>query len=136
MKKYLGIALLLALSMLGAGCSGGSSSSASLSSQSPGVFVTGEDAPLASVVGFDVTINSITLNGNNGSPQVLSTPTTVDFARLLGLRSPLAFKTVPADTYNSVTFSLSSPAITWVDMSTAPPTLSTINATFSPTTSS
>jgi hypothetical protein len=136
MKKYLGIALLVALSMLGASCSGGSSSP-SLSSQSPAVFVTGEDAPLASVVGFDVTINSITLNGNNGSPQVLSTPTTVDFARLLGLRSPLAFNTVPADTYNSVTFSLSSPAITWVDMSTTPPSIGTpISAYFNPTTGS
>ena len=87
--------------------------------------------------GFQVTINSITLNGNNGSPQVLSTPTTVDFARLLGLRSPLAFNTVPADTYNSATFSLSSPAITWVDMSTTPPSIGApISAYFSPTTGS
>jgi len=136
MKRFLGITLLLALSMLGASCGAGSNSSSTLSSQSSAVFVTGEDAPLASVVGFDVTINSITLTGNNGSPQVLSTPTTVDFARLLGLRSPLAFNTVPADTYNSATFSLSNPVISYVDMSTAPPTLSTINATFSPTTSS
>jgi hypothetical protein len=136
MKKILGIALLLALSMVGVGCGAGSNSSTSASSQSSAVFVTGEDAPLASVVGFDVTINSITLTGNNGSPQVLSTPTTVDFARLLGLRSPLGFNTVPADTYTSATFSLSTPVISYVDMSTSPPTLSTINATFSPTTDS
>jgi hypothetical protein len=136
MKKILGIALLLALSMVGVGCGAGLNSSTSASSQSSAVFVTGEDAPLASVVGFDVTINSITLTGNNGSPQVLSTPTTVDFARLLGLRSPLGFNTVPADTYTSATFSLSTPVISYVDMSTSPPTLSTINATFSPTTDS
>jgi hypothetical protein len=137
MKKFLGIALSLALAMLGASCGGGSNSSQVLSSQSPAVFVTGEDAPLASVVGFEVTINSITLNGNNGAPQVLSTPTTVDFARLLGLRSPLAFNTVPADTYNSVTFSLSNPAISWVDMSTTPPSIGApISAYFSPTTGS
>ncbi|MGA9073171.1 MAG: hypothetical protein WB368_03610, partial [Candidatus Sulfotelmatobacter sp.] len=68
MKRFLGITLLLALSMLGASCGAGSNSSTTPSSQSPAVFVTGEDAPLASVVGFDVTINSITLNGNNGSP--------------------------------------------------------------------
>ena len=60
MKKFLGIALLLALSMLGVGCSGSSTSSSNSSSQPAAVFVTGEDAPLASVVGFDVTINSIT----------------------------------------------------------------------------
>lgn len=137
MKRILGIALLLALSMLAAGCSGTSNSSnspTSPSAQSAGVFVTGEDAPLASVVGFDVTINSITLTGSSNSPQVLSTATTVDFARLLGLRSPLAFNSVPADTYTSATFSLSNPVISYVDMSTTPPTLSTINGTFSPTT--
>jgi hypothetical protein len=133
MKKSFGIALLLALSMLGASCGVGSNSS--LSSQSAGVFVTAEDAPLASVVGFDVTINSITLTGSKGSPLVLSTPTTVDFARLLGLRSPLAFNSVPADTYTSATFTLSNPAISWVDMSTTPPSIGApISAYFSPTT--
>ncbi len=136
MKKFLGIVLLLALSMVAASCGSNSSTSSSSTptGQSASVFVTGEDAPLASVVGFNVTINSITLTGNNGSPQVLSTPTTVDFARLLGLRSPLAFNTVPADTYTSATFSLSNPLISYVDMSTNPPSLSTINGTFSPTT--
>jgi hypothetical protein len=136
MKRILGITLLFALAMLGVACGAGSNSSTSLASQSSAVFVTGEDAPLASVVGFDVTINSITLSGSKGSPQVLSTATTVDFARLLGLRSPLAFNTVPADTYTSATLSLSSPVISYVDMSTTPPTLSTINGQFSPTTGS
>ncbi len=136
MKRFLGTTLLLALAMLGVGCSSSSNSSPSSSSQSSAVFVTAEDAPLASVVGFNVTINSITLTGKNGSPQVLSTAATVDFARLLGLRSPLAFNTVPADTYTSATFSLSNPLISYVDMSTNPPTMSTITGQFSPTTGS
>ena len=138
MKRFLGIALLFAIAMLQLGCGSSSTSSRAPtpSSQSPAVFVTGEDAPLSSVVGFNVTINSITLTGSNGSPQVLSTATTVDFARLLGLRSPLAFSTVPADTYTSATFSLSNPVISYVDMSTTPPSMSTINGQFSPTTSS
>ncbi|MGA9390298.1 MAG: DUF4382 domain-containing protein [Candidatus Sulfotelmatobacter sp.] len=138
MKRSLGITFLVALCLLAASCSSASKSSTapSPSAQSSSVFVTGEDAPLASVVGFDVTINSITLNGNNNSPQVLSSSTTVDFARLLGLRSPLAFNSVPADTYNSATFSLSNPVISYVDMTTTPPTLTTLNGTFSPTTNS
>lgn len=133
MKRYLGITLLFALAMIGLGCTSSSNSSSSnnsQTSQSASVFVTGEDAPLASVVGFDVTINSITLSGQNSSPQVLSSATTVDFARLLGLRSPLAFNSVPSDTYSSATFSLSAPVISYVDMSTTPPSLSTINGTF------
>ncbi len=134
MKKLIGIVLSLALTTLGVGC-GSSSNSSSSSPQPANVFVTGEDAPLASVVGFDVTINSITLNGgNNASAQILATPTTVDFARLLGLRSPLGFSSVAPGTYTSATFSLSTPVISYVDMSTNPPTLSTINGTFSPTT--
>ena len=100
------------------------------------MFVTGEDAPLASVVGFNVTINSITLNGTTVRRRYYPRPTTVDFARLLGLRSPLGFNSVPADTYNSATFSLSSPVISYVDMSTTPPSLNTINGQFSPTTGS
>jgi hypothetical protein len=135
MRRIYGIVLLLALSMLGSSCGAGSNSSTPPPSQSASVFVTGEDAPLASVVGFDVTINSITLTGSKGSPLVLSTATTVDFARLLGLRSPLAFNSVPPDTYTSATFNLSNPAISWVDMSTTPPSIGApISAYFSPTT--
>src|SRR6202451_36755 len=138
MKRFFAIALLLGLCLRGAGCGSSSSTTSSTSTttnaQSASVFVTGEDAPLASVVGFDLTINSITLSGTKGTPQVLSTATTVDFARLLGLRSPLAFNTVPADNYSSATFSISNPVISYVDMSATPPTLSTLNGQFSPTT--
>ncbi|MFI5102850.1 MAG: DUF4382 domain-containing protein, partial [Terriglobales bacterium] len=129
MKRFfaLSAAALLATIML-VGCGSNSSTSTPPGqSQSGNVFVTGEDAPLPSVVGLDVTINSITLTGQNNSPQVLSTPTTVDFARLLGLRSPLAFHSVPADTYSSATFVLASPVISYVDMSQNPPALNTIN---------
>jgi hypothetical protein len=79
MKKCSGITFLLALCLLAASCgwSSNRTSSGTPSSQPAGaVFVTAEDAPLASVVGFDVTINSITLKGNNGSPQVETIQTT------------------------------------------------------------
>jgi len=130
MKKFLGFALLCALSMIGLGCGSNSSSSLSSNPQSAGVFMTGEDAPLASVVGFDVTLNSVTLNGQDGSTAtVISTPVTVDFARLLGLRSPLAFNTVGPDTYTSATFVLANPVISYVDMTQNPPALNKINGT-------
>jgi hypothetical protein len=128
MKKSLGIAVLLALTMMGMGC--GSNSSTSGGQNQPGnVFVTGEDAPLSSVVGFNVTLNSVTLNGQDGTTAtVISTPTTVDFARLIGLRSPLAFNSVPADTYVSATFVLANPVIDYVTLS--PVAMNTINGTF------
>jgi hypothetical protein len=138
MKRILGIFLMFSLCLLAASCGSSSHSSTSsntTSAQSGNVFVTGEDAPLASVVGFDVTINSITLTGSNGTPQILSTPTTVDFARLLGLRSPLGFNSVPADTYTSATFTLANPVISYVQLNPAP-VVSTLNGTFSPSTNS
>jgi hypothetical protein len=130
MKKFFGLALLFALSTMGMGC--GSNSSSSSNPQSASVFITGEDAPLPSVVGFNVTLNSVTLNGQDGSTAtVISTPVTVDFARLLGLRSPLAFGAVKPDTYTSATFVLANPSISWVDMTQTPPALGApITATF------
>jgi hypothetical protein len=130
MKKIfaLSAAALLATVVL-VGCGANSSNSISSGTQPANVFVTGEDAPLFSVVSFQLTINSITLNGQNNSPQVISSPTTVDFARLLGLRSPLAFNSVPADTYNSATFVLANPVISYIDMTQTPPALNKINGT-------
>jgi Domain of unknown function (DUF4382)/Domain of unknown function (DUF5666) len=130
MRKFIALGVLLALAMIGLGC-GSSKSSTSLSQNTSGnVFMTGEDAPLASVVAFNVTLNSVTLNGSGSMATVISTPTTVDFARLLGLRSPLAFNSVPAGTYTSATFVLANPVITYVDMTQTPPALNTINGTF------
>jgi len=130
MKRFFALTatILLATLML-VGCGSNSSNPNPGQSQSGNVFVTGEDAPLPSVVGLNLTINSITLNGQSNSPQVISTPTTVDFARLLGLRSPLAFNSVPADTYSSATFVLANPVISWVDMSQNPPAVSPMPGT-------
>ncbi len=113
MKRFFALTTLVLLATLVlTGCgSTASSSTPPAQSQHGNVFVTGEDAPLPSVVGFDVTINSITLNGQSNTPQVVSTPTTVDFARLVGLRSPLAFNAVPAHTYSSATFVLAGAVI-------------------------
>jgi len=60
---------------------------------------------------------------------VLSQPTTVDFGRLMGLRSLLGFETVAPGTYTSATFNLSNPVIYYVDMTTNPPTLGSMNGT-------
>jgi hypothetical protein len=128
MKKFLGIALLSALSIVGIGC--GSNSASQSSNAQASVFMTGEDAPLSSVVGFNVTLNSVTLNGQDSSTAtVISTPTTVDFARLVGLRSPLSFNSVPANTYVSATFVLANPVISYVTL-TPTPTVTTMNGTF------
>jgi hypothetical protein len=88
------------------------------------------------VVSLNLTINSVTLTGMNNSPQLVSSPFTVDFARLVGLRAPLGFSAVPADTYSSATFVLSSPVINYIS-AVNPPQVTTLNGTFaSPTSTS
>jgi len=138
MKRYLVCTTLLALIALTfAACGGGSSSSNNNSGNSQAqVFVTGEDAPLPSVVSFYITINSITLNNSSSTQTVLSTPTTVDFGRLMGLRSLLGFNTVAPGTYTSATFNFSNPVIYFVALTqpsvgtcqgSQPPMLCSIN---------
>jgi len=138
MKRFLLLFGLLAfstLSLVDCGAGGGSSSNNNNGANSQAqVFVTGEDAPLPSVVSFYITINSITLNNSSSNVQVLSKPTTVDFGRLMGLRSLLGFNTVPSGTYTSATFSLSSPVIYYVNMTTNPPSVASINGTLTQST--
>lgn len=135
MKRFLALSALLALCGLSLmGCGGGTGSTLSTNPQAGAVFVTGEDAPLPSVVSLNLTINSITLTGASNSPQLVSSPITVDFARLVGLRAPLAFNAVPPDTYTKATFVLSSPVINFLS-AVNPPQVSTLNGTFTNPTS-
>lgn len=132
MKRILSFAALTGILVTAIACGGGPASSGGQkgsSSNPTAVFITGEDAPLPSVVSFFVTINSITLNNSSGSVTVLSTPTNVDFGRLVGLRSLLGFSTVAPGTYTSATFNLTNPVINYINLSTNPPSLGTIQGT-------
>jgi uncharacterized protein DUF4382 len=136
MRRLSGVSATLGLLVLALGCGGpaGSGGGFGSSNKQSAVFITGEDAPLPSVVSFFVTINSITLNNSSGSVTVLNTPTTVDFGRLVGLRSLLGFSPVAPGTYTSATFSLANPIINYVNLSTNPPSLGTINGTLTTST--
>jgi Domain of unknown function (DUF4382) len=131
------LALLVPLALLAACGGGGQSAGGGTQNQQGSVFVTGEDAPLSSVVGFNVTIDKITLNNSTSTITALSTPTAVDFGRLMGLRSLLAFNTVQPGTYTSatITFENSNPAplINYVDMSTNPPSVQELTGSFNQT---
>jgi hypothetical protein len=112
-------------------CGGGSSQTTSVATaQSGTVFVTGSDAPIPSVLAFQVTITSVTLSDGNNTVSVLSGPTTIEFSRLLGLRTLLALGSLPAGNYTSATITLQDPVISFLDLSTTPASVSTIpNAT-------
>jgi hypothetical protein len=139
MKRLLAVAVLLGLCMMGLGCavSNSSSQNASSNAKTGGVFVTGEDAASSSVVGFNVTIDSLTLNNGTTTVTAISSPEAVDFARLMGLRTLLGFNTIPQGTYNSVTFTFENknpaPVISYVQMNPTP-TVQTLTGSFSQTT--
>lgn len=138
MKKFFAFAVLLGLCLLGMSCGSSNSSLSQNSNSQASVFVTGEDAPASSVVGFNVTIDSLTLNNGTSTVSAISSPEAVDFARLMGLRTLLGFNSIPQGTYDSVTFTFENsnpaPVISYIDMTTNPPSVKTMNGTFSQTT--
>jgi hypothetical protein len=138
MKWLSGIAVL-ALVAAASGCGGGASSTTPTQPQSGSVFVNGTDAPLPSVVSFQVDITGMTVSdGVNPPISVLSGTQTVDFARLNGLHTLLDLNSIPAGTYTNVNVTLANPEIMYLDVTnpqTTPPTrptVTTLNATSSP----
>ncbi len=130
MRRVFGcIAVLLLFTLIWTSCGGGGTSSASNSSSTTSqgmVYMTGSDAPLPSVLSFQVTIQSITLFNGTSNVTLLNTPTTVEFSRLLGLRTLLALNSVPVGTYTSATVTLASPVISYLDITTTPTSVNTM----------
>ena len=142
-KKWLGtIAGIVALGVGLTGCGGSSNSSTastSTTAENGQVFVSGTDAPLASVVSFQVDVTGMTVSdGTNAPISVLNGTQTVDFARLDGLHTLLDLNTIPAGTYTTVNMTFANPQIVFMNVTnpqTNPPTRPTItklNATSSP----
>jgi len=103
------------------------------------VFVTGTDAPLQGIVSFQVDITGMSVTDGNGNTQSVTTGTsTVDFARLNGMRTLLDINTIPMGTYDSVTVTLANPKIGYLNVTnpqTTPPTrptITTLDGTTSP----
>lgn len=135
MRKTLWSSLLASVVILALiGCGGGGSTdntTKTSSSSTTSTYIVAEDAPLPAVLGFNVTLNSITLNGSSGNTaSLLTQPETVDFARLIGLRQLLAFNSVPTGTYNSITFTMASPKITYLNLGTTPPSAANLDGTW------
>jgi hypothetical protein len=130
-----GLLALISIALIGCGGGAGMSSNTQAGGNQAAVFITGEDAPVSSVVAFNITINSITLNNSSSTVPALTTPVAVDFGRLVGLRSLLGFNTIPAGTYTSatVTFAASgpSPIVNYVNLTTTPPSISTATGVLS-----
>lgn len=129
-KKWFSLLVSSLFVAFAVGCGGGTATMTLSSPQSGMVFVTGTDAPLQSVLSFQVDITGLSVSdGTNPPVSVLSNPQTVDFARLNGLHTLLDLNTIPAGTYTSVTITLANPQIGFLNVpspQTNPPTRPTI----------
>lgn len=121
-----------------AGCGSSNSTTSTIPANTPtgASFVTGTDAPMASVTSFSVVLNGITATDANGnSVALLSGTPTVDFARFNGLNTLLDMNDVPAGTYSSVTITLGSATLGYLNTSTGTsPTIATEPATLTTST--
>jgi Domain of unknown function (DUF4382) len=122
--------------LLAAGC--GSSSAPSTNTNTQTVtgssFVVATDAPMASVVSFNVQVSVAATDGNGNTVQLTSGSPSVDFARFNGLQTLLDMNDVPVGTYSTVAIKLSNGTIGYLDTSTTEPTIKTMMANLSPTT--
>jgi len=136
MRRTLLLIAVLAAMLIMTACGGGGTSgttttqSTTQPAQQGATFITGEDTPLPAALAFNVTVSSVMLNNGTTSVEALAAPATVDFARLIGLRTLLSFNAITAGTYNSATIKLDNPSISFLDLSTNPPSVGTINGTF------
>lgn len=129
-RFYLGVFVLLLAAAVLVGC-GGSKQQTQTTTPTPqaaNVYVTGQDAPLPSVLAFTINIDTLKLSNSSGTV-TLENPGNVEFSRLLGLRTLLSLSSVPAGTYTDAQVTFSSPSISYLDTSVDPPVVRTMAGT-------
>ncbi len=122
--------LILLLAAALSSCGGGVSTTSTPQASKVGTsFIIGQDAPLGSVLSFQITLTGLTASDGTNTVSLITQPQDVEFAKLNGLRTLLDIKSVPAGTYTIITATISTPTIGYLDTSTSPPSVGTINGT-------
>jgi hypothetical protein len=128
------IALMMAGALAATGCSSGSSPTVvppPVTETAP-AFVVGTDAPMASVVSFAVQVESVNaVDASGKSVSLISGTPTVDFARYNGLQALVDLNDVPVGTYTSISITLGSATIGYLNTPTSgAPTIETEAAVY------
>jgi hypothetical protein len=125
----------LACLLVTTGCG---SSSQTPNATAAGTVINFGDAPNDQIIAFELTINSVTLNGGT-NPSVLPKPTEIELTHDLASFEPLSLATIPNGTYTGASLTVSNPEIVIVDPTTKAVTKlnatlssSTVNVTFNP----
>ncbi len=120
-----GLASLVILSAVTfSGCGGSTMSPSNQTAAQTGtVAVFGSDAPLCDVFSFQVTITSAELVPQNGGSPVslISSPFTVDFARLVDFATIFQLSKIQAQNYSKLTMTMTNPSLMVLDVTATPP---------------
>ena len=147
-EKLVRLALipLTAVVLVASGCTSSLTTTTQSNASGGSVFVVGTDAPLASVVSFQVQIESIVLTNSTTTPatmsgNLLASPATVDFARYNGLQGLVDMTDVQPGTYTGVTITLGSASLAYLNIpppptppstTYTPPTITTLTSSSMP----
>ncbi|HMD31508.1 MAG TPA: DUF4382 domain-containing protein [Candidatus Acidoferrales bacterium] len=118
--------LVLGAVLIACGSSTATTPTPVMAKQMSSVAVYGQDAPLASVITFNLTLTGLTASDGVNTTTLLSSAQTVDFARLTGLRTLLDLNSAPVGTYTSITLTVANPVIGYLNVSTGNPTTVTM----------
>jgi hypothetical protein len=123
---------LAAVGLLIAGCTSSMTTNTNNPSTESGpAFVVATDAPLASVVSFSVPVTVCATNSGGTCVPLVSGMPTVDFARFNGLQSLLDMNDVPSGTYDSISITLGTATIGYLNIpGSGAPTIQTQTATY------
>ncbi|MGB6158170.1 MAG: DUF4382 domain-containing protein, partial [Acidobacteriaceae bacterium] len=131
----LGAAPLLLSVFLLVGCGDQMTQSSNTTPNTGAAFVIGTDAPVASVVSFNATIQSVdAIDAGGTSVPLVSGNPMIDFARYNGLQTLMDMNNVPADTYTQIAVTFSSATIGYLQTGSGAPTIATMPATFTTST--
>ena len=97
------LALVLAVTLAGCGGSTSVVTNPSQANRTGTVAVFGTDAPMGSVLAFQVNATGLTASDGTNTANLFSGSQTIEFSRLNGLRTLLDLQTVPAGTYTIYT---------------------------------
>ncbi len=123
------LALILAVTLAGCGGSTSNVTNPGQANRTGTVAVFGTDAPMGSVLAFQVNVTGLTASDGTNTANLFSGSQTIEFSRLNGLRTLLDLQTVPAGTYTTVTATLASPVISYLDATASPLAVNTLNGT-------
>lgn len=101
------------------GCSGSSSSpsptTTSTSTSTAPMIVTASDAPLSNLLSASVTLSAATLSDGTNTVPALSQAVTVELSSLGAIQEPIDLTNVPFGNYTSVTLTVSSATVSYVN---------------------